>query len=87
MIFVAHEATPKGLQRTSRLFTTVNRTAVAVSKGDIIALDEDDVMGQICVRRLIEDTDLFRDDSLASVANNNMPVRNRTSLSTIGKPI
>ena len=38
----------------------------------------------ICVRRLIEDTDLFRDDSIAFVANNNMPVRNRTSLTTIG---
>ena len=83
VIFVAHEATPKGLQRTRRLFTTLNKTAVAVSKGDIIALDEDDVMA-ICVRRLIEDTDLFRDDRIAFVANNNMPVRNRTSLTTIG---
>ena len=83
VIFVAHEATPEGLQRTRRLFTTLNKTAVSVSKGDIIALDEDDVMA-ICVRRLIEDTDLFQENRIAFVANNNMPVGNSTSLTTIG---
>ena len=83
VIFVAHEVTSEGLQRTRRLFTTLNKTAVSVSKGDIIALDEDDVMA-ISVRRLIEDTDLFQDDRIAFVANNNMPVGNRTSLTTIG---
>jgi len=39
VIFVAHEATKKGLERTRRLFTTLNKTARPVSKGDIIALD------------------------------------------------
>ena len=83
VIFVAHEATSQGLERTRRLFTTLNKTARPVSKGDIIALDEDDVMA-ICVRRLIEETELFEDDRIAFVATNNMPVRNRTSLTTIG---
>ncbi len=83
VIFVAHEATSKGLERTRRLFTTLNKTARPVSKGDIIALDEDDIMA-ICVRRLIEETDLFEDDRIAFVATNNMPVRNSTSLTTIG---
>lgn len=83
VIFVAHRKTAEGLQRTRRLFTTLNKTARPVSKGDIIALDEDDVMA-ICVRRLIEETDLFRNDRIAFVANNNIPDRNRTSLTTIG---
>ena len=83
VIFVAHKATDEGLERTRRLFTTLNKTARPVSKGDIIALDEDDVMA-ICVRRLIENTDLFGGDRIAFVANNNMPVTNKTSLSTIG---
>lgn len=83
VIFVAHEVTKKGLERTRRLFTTLNKTARPVSKGDIIALDEDDVMA-ICVRRLIEDTDLFSGDRVAFVASNNMPVKNATSLTTIG---
>jgi len=83
VIFVAHKDTKKGLERTRRLFTTLNKTARPVSKGDIIALDEDDVMS-ICVRRLIEETDIFADDRIAFVANNNMPVKNTTSLTTIG---
>ena len=60
VIFVAHRDTKGGLERTRRLFTTLNKTARPVSKGDIIALDEDDVMA-ICVRRLIEETEfVFR---------------------------
>ena len=84
VIFVAHEKdSSEGLERTRRLFTTLNKTAKPVSKGDIIALDEDDVMA-ICVRRLVEETDLFAGDRLAFVASNNMPGTNKTSLTTIG---
>ena len=83
VIVVGHRDTRQGLERTRRLFTTLNKTARPVSKGDIIALDEDDVMA-ICVRRLIEETDLFSGQRIAFVANNNMPVTNTTSLTTIG---
>ena len=83
VIVVGHRDTKKGLERTRRLFTTLNKTARPVSKGDIIALDEDDVMA-ICVRRLIEETDLFAGQRIAFVASNNMPVANTTSLTTIG---
>ena len=83
VIFVEHEKTSHGLERTRRLFTTLNKTARPVSKGDIIALDEDDVMA-ICVRRLIERTELFSGRRIAAVASNNMPVSNTTSLTTIG---
>ena len=81
VIFVGHEK--KSLEQTRRLFTTLNKTAKPVSKDDIIALDEDDVMA-ICVRRLVEETNLFAGDRLAFVASNNMPVTNKTSLTTIG---
>ncbi len=83
VIFVAHKVTPQGLERTRRLFTTLNKTARPVSKGDIIALDEDDVMA-ICVRKLIEDTDYFCDKRIAFVATNNMPSTNVESITTIG---
>ena len=83
VIFVEHKKTSSGLERTRRLFTTLNKTARPVSKGDIIALDEDDVMA-ICVRRLIEHTELFSDKRIAAVASNNMPTANSTSLTTIG---
>lgn len=83
VIFVAHKKTVKGLQRTRRLFTTLNKTAKPVSKGDIIALDEDDVMA-ITVRRLIEESKYFGGDRIAFVASNNLPTTNTTSLTTIG---
>lgn len=83
IIFVAHKQTKKGLERTRRLFTTLNKRAKPVSKGDIIALDEDDVMA-IVARRLIEQTDLFSGTRIAFVANNNMPANNFESLTTIG---
>lgn len=83
VIFVAHKETRKGVERSRRLFTTLNKTARPVSKGDIIALDEDDVMA-ICVRRLIEETTLFSGVRIAFVASNNMPSANTTSLTTIG---
>ena len=83
VIFVAHKGTDEGLARTRRLFTTLNKTARPVSKADIIALDEDDVMA-ICVRRLIEVSEFFGGNRVAFVASNNMPASNRTSLTTIG---
>lgn len=82
VIFVAHKSTKKGLERTRRLFTTLNKTARPVSKGDIIALDEDDIMA-ICVRRLIEETSMFSGDRIAFVASNNIPVSNSSCLTTI----
>lgn len=83
VLLVAHKDTQQGIERTRRLFTTLNKTARPVSKGDIIALDEDDVMA-ICVRWLIEETDLFGDDRIAFVASNNLSSSNEKSLTTIG---
>jgi DNA sulfur modification protein DndB len=83
VIFVSHKKTPKGLERTRRLFTTLNKTARPVSKGDIIALDEDDVMA-LSVRWLIEQTKLFSGDRIAFVSSNNMPTNNHKSITTIG---
>ena len=83
VILVAHERTPAGLERTRRLFTTLNKTARPVNKGDIIALDEDDVMA-ICVRHLIENTDLFPDQRILFVQSNNIPAGNFECLTTIG---
>lgn len=83
LILVAHEENSAGLVRTRRLFTTLNKTGRRVTKGDIIALDEDDVMA-ICVRRLIEQTDLFHGRRIAFVQTNNVPPTNTECLTTIG---
>lgn len=83
VIFVAHKDTPKGLERTRRLFTTLNKTAKLVSKGEIIALDEDDVMA-ITVRRLIESDEILSGKRVAFTASNNIPTNNLDCLTTIG---
>lgn len=83
VILVSHKKTEKGLERTRRLFTTLNKTAKPVTKGDIIALDEDDVMA-LSTRWLIEETEMFGGDRVAFVQSNNMPSKNNTAITTIG---
>ena len=82
VILVGHKKDVAGMQRTRRLFTTLNKTAVPVRKRDIIALDEDDVMA-IISRRLVETNTSFRDPKIAVIGSQNIPVSNRTSLTTI----
>lgn len=81
VIFVAHRNDPEGLERTRRLFTTLNRYAKPVSKQEIIALDEDDVVA-IVTRRLVEEHPLFR-DKVSLAKGKNIPVSDKRSLTTI----
>lgn len=59
VVFVGHDTTSTGRQRTRRLFTTLNKTARRVSSADRLALDEDDGFA-IVTRRLVDDFPLFR---------------------------
>lgn len=63
-IFVAHKKTEIGMQRTRRLFSTLNRRAQPVSLTEIIILDEDDIVAITC-RRLIEKHPLFTDGKIS----------------------
>ncbi len=58
VIVVSHKRSDAGRRRTRKLFTTLNKTAVAVNKSEIIALDESDV-GAIITRRLVEEHPFF----------------------------
>lgn len=79
-IFIAHAQDEPA--RTRRLFTTLNKTARAVKKLDIIALDEDDSMA-IVVRRLVEENEWFRHPKILVASGENLPATNRVSLTTI----
>jgi DNA sulfur modification protein DndB len=57
-IFVAHKNDEQGLERTRRLFSTLNRYAKPVDKNEIIAIDEED-NGAIITRRIVEEFELF----------------------------
>jgi DNA sulfur modification protein DndB len=87
VIFVAgvtqerRQADPEGFERTRRLFTTLNRYAKPVSKKDIIALDEDDIVA-IVTRRLIEDLSLFH-NRISVKQSKNIPTTDKTSITTI----
>ena len=83
VIFIAHHADSEGKERSRRLFTTLNKNAKPVSKGEIIALDEDDTMA-IIVRRLVMDNPMFMDKRILNNATNNVPPSNSDCLTTIG---
>lgn len=81
VLFIAHR-TDK-IERTRRLFTTLNKTAVPVSKMERIALDENDVMA-ITARRLVQDHVGFREPRVAMHHTNNLKKSEDIALTTIG---
>ena len=83
IIFIAHRTDLDGMERTRRLFTTLNKNAVRVSKGEIIALDEDDTIA-IIVRRLVTKNQMFTEDRILNNTTDNVPQGNQTCLTTIG---
>ena len=52
------------MERTRRIFSTLNRYAKPVSTGDIIALDEDDTVA-IVTRNMLESFPLFMNDNIS----------------------
>lgn len=81
VIFVGHSNDRSGLQRTRRLFTTLNRYAKPVNKTEIIALDEDDAIA-IVTRRLLEHYPLLA--NFTSIKRGkSIPASDRRSLTTI----
>jgi len=83
LIIVAHRTTEEGLRRTRDLFTTLNRTAIPVGKGEIIALAEGDVMA-IVTRHLVENHPYFNENRIRFVQADNLPANNTTEFTTIG---
>jgi DNA sulfur modification protein DndB len=72
---------PEGFERTRRLFSTLNQNAKAVSKKDIIALDEDDVVA-IVTRLLVEEHRLVHNKVSIGLARQ-IAVSDRQSLTSI----
>ncbi|MGQ8976127.1 DGQHR domain-containing protein [Acinetobacter schindleri] len=72
VIFVGHKNDDGGLKRTRKLFVDLNKSAKAVSKNEIIALDETDVIA-ITTRWLIEEDIRFNDQRILVSASAAMP--------------
>lgn len=83
IILIAHKTNKEGRKRSRRLFTTLNKNAIRVSKGEIIALDEDDTMA-ITVRDLVTKNPMFMEDRILKEVDNRVPPNNQTCLTMIG---
>lgn len=81
VIFLAHKKNKEGEVRTRRLFSTLNRYAVPVTISEIIALDEED-NSAIITRKLIEESELFKDKILFS-RNKGLSPQNTTAFTNI----
>ena len=81
VIFISHQNDPIGMERTRRLFTTLNRYAKPVSKSEIVALDEDDILA-ITTRNLIEKHPLFQ-EKISLSKTKAVAVADNRSLTTI----
>lgn len=64
VILIGHQKNKEGMERTRRIFSTLNRYAKPVSTGDIIALDEDDTVA-IVTRNMLENFPLFMNDNIS----------------------
>ena len=71
-----------GFIRTRRLFTTLNKYGKKVSKRDIIALDEDDVIA-ITTRKLVDEHRLFAGNNIGLGANQSIPPSDLNSFTSI----
>lgn len=71
VIILKHENTSEGLQRTRRLFSTLNRRAKPTSTGLNIAIDEDDSIA-IITRRLLKENEILKQLVLASLGSKNL---------------
>lgn len=82
VIFLAHRNDPDGKERTRRLFTNLNRYAKPVSKEEIIALDEDDVIA-ITTRDLVEKHPLFSEAKISFSRTKAISTTDNESFTTI----
>jgi DNA sulfur modification protein DndB len=81
-IFIGHKNDAEGMQRTRRLFTTLNRYAKPVKLDDIIALDEDDTVA-ITTRYLLEEYDLFTGKRIVITKQKTIPANNKAAITSI----
>lgn len=83
VVFVAHNNNRSGLQRTRRLFSTLNRYAKPVTLGEIIALDEDDGIA-ITTRQLLYHHPVLKQEGvIAPSKTKSIPVSNKEALTSI----
>ena len=82
VLFIGHKKDKAGMEKSRRLFTTLNRYAKPVTWDDIIALDEDD-SAAIVTRELLEDHPLFSGKRIIKAKQKAIPENDKTALTSI----
>ncbi len=82
VILIAHKNDVLGMQRTRRLFTTLNRYAKPVKLNDIIALDEDDSVA-ITTRELLENHTLFSKKRINNAEQKAIPENDKNAFTSL----
>lgn len=82
IILIGHECSPEGMAKSRRIFSILNRYAKPVRKGDIIALDEDDIVA-IVTRELLETYPLFSENRIKVSNSKSIPLSDKVSFTTL----
>lgn len=82
VIFVAHNRDASGMERTRRLFSTMNRYAKPVSPGEIVALDEDNAFA-IVTRELVDTCPILSDHRVRFGKSKNLSARSTAAHAAI----
>lgn len=81
VIFIAHKTDENGRKRTRRLFSTLNRYAKPVNKGEIIALSEDDNCA--IITRMLIDNNKYLKDRIAINKNRSISQNNSKDFTSV----
>lgn len=82
VILIGHKSTPEGMEKSRRIFSTLNRYAKPVRLGDIIALDEDDIVA-ITTRMQLEGNSLFEGARIKSSNSKSIPASDQIAFTTL----
>lgn len=82
VILIGHNTSDMGMKKSRRIFSTLNRYAKPVKLGDIIALDEDDIVA-IATRELLETHILFTGDRIKATNTKSIPVNDKSSFTSL----
>ena len=82
VILIGHSTSDVGMKKSRRIFSTLNRYAKPVKLGDIIALDEDDIVA-IATRELLETHILFTGDRIKATNTKSIPVNDKSSFTSL----
>lgn len=82
VMLIGHSDTPEGKEKSRRIFSTLNRYAKPVKLGDIIALDEDDVVA-IATRHQLESNPLFMEDRVKATNSIAISVSDKRSFTSL----